>query len=204
MSEVDKICLKYSFPFAPLGYQKEMIDRHVEDCIDRVGLFWDVGSGKTFSSTLLNLIYRERTGAQIILKALEEPLRQLSANAGLEGSVIVQSVRGEIPEIDGFARTASFADRQNRIPLHLGAGEKAMKQGFSQCGDRRSNGVTTTFYFLGIHSRTRDAEGNDEGETNRTGFKHHYGSLPMKALRVQEISDMCCWTTNGFNVESAV
>jgi len=36
----------------------------------------------------------ERTGAQIILKSLEEPLRQLSANAGLEGSVIVQSVRG--------------------------------------------------------------------------------------------------------------
>jgi len=35
----------------------------------------------------------ERTGAQIILKSLEEPLRQLSANAGLEGSVIVQSVR---------------------------------------------------------------------------------------------------------------
>ena len=35
----------------------------------------------------------ERTGAQIILKALEEPLRQLSANAGLEGSVVVQAVR---------------------------------------------------------------------------------------------------------------
>ena len=36
----------------------------------------------------------ERTGAQIILKSLEEPLRQLAANAGLEGSVIVQQVRG--------------------------------------------------------------------------------------------------------------
>src|SRR6266481_2499030 len=35
----------------------------------------------------------ERTGAQIIIKSLEEPLRQLSANAGLEGSVVVQSVR---------------------------------------------------------------------------------------------------------------
>src|SRR5947209_1097119 len=39
----------------------------------------------------------ERTGAQIILKSLEEPLRQLSANAGLEGSVIVQSVRAAKP-----------------------------------------------------------------------------------------------------------
>jgi chaperonin GroEL len=39
----------------------------------------------------------ERTGAQIILKSLEEPLRQLSANAGLEGSVVVQSVRAAKP-----------------------------------------------------------------------------------------------------------
>jgi chaperonin GroEL len=36
----------------------------------------------------------ERTGAQIIIRALEEPLRQLAYNAGLEGSVVVQQVRG--------------------------------------------------------------------------------------------------------------
>ncbi len=36
----------------------------------------------------------EKTGAQIIFQALEEPLRQLSYNAGLEGSVVVQQVRG--------------------------------------------------------------------------------------------------------------
>ena len=35
----------------------------------------------------------ERTGAQIILRALEEPLRQLAYNAGLEGSVVVDNVR---------------------------------------------------------------------------------------------------------------
>jgi chaperonin GroEL len=35
----------------------------------------------------------ERTGAQIIIRALEEPLRQLASNAGLEGSVVVQQVR---------------------------------------------------------------------------------------------------------------
>src|SRR4030088_3478170 len=39
----------------------------------------------------------ERTGAQIILRSLEEPLRQLAANAGLEGSVVVQSVRAAKP-----------------------------------------------------------------------------------------------------------
>jgi len=36
----------------------------------------------------------ERTGAKIIIRALEEPLRQLAYNAGLEGSVVVQQVRG--------------------------------------------------------------------------------------------------------------
>ena len=35
----------------------------------------------------------EKTGAQIVLKALEEPLRQIAANAGLEGSVIIDKVR---------------------------------------------------------------------------------------------------------------
>jgi len=35
----------------------------------------------------------ERTGAKIVLRALEEPLRQIAANAGLEGSVVVNDVR---------------------------------------------------------------------------------------------------------------
>jgi chaperonin GroEL len=35
----------------------------------------------------------ERTGAQIIVRALEEPLRQLAYNAGLEGSIVVNKVR---------------------------------------------------------------------------------------------------------------
>src|ERR687889_273302 len=38
----------------------------------------------------------ERTGAQIILRALEEPLRQIADNAGLEGSVVVNDVRNAI------------------------------------------------------------------------------------------------------------
>jgi chaperonin GroEL len=35
----------------------------------------------------------ERTGASIIVRALEEPIRQLAQNAGLEGSVVVSQVR---------------------------------------------------------------------------------------------------------------
>ena len=39
----------------------------------------------------------EKTGAQIILRALEEPLRQLATNAGLEGSVVINTVRSAKP-----------------------------------------------------------------------------------------------------------
>ena len=34
----------------------------------------------------------EKTGAQIVLKALEEPVRQIAKNAGLEGSVIIDKI----------------------------------------------------------------------------------------------------------------
>ena len=43
----------------------------------------------------------EQLGAKIVRKALEEPLRQIAINAGLEGAVIVQNVITEDPEV-GF------------------------------------------------------------------------------------------------------
>ena len=43
----------------------------------------------------------EQLGAKIVRKALEEPLRQIAINAGLEGAVIVQNVIEEDPEV-GF------------------------------------------------------------------------------------------------------
>jgi chaperonin GroEL len=43
--------------------------------------------------TLDKLESDERTGAQIVVRALEEPIRQLAANAGMEGSVVVSQVR---------------------------------------------------------------------------------------------------------------
>lgn len=42
----------------------------------------------------LSLEGDEKTGVAIVKRALEEPLRQISTNAGLEGSVVVEKVRG--------------------------------------------------------------------------------------------------------------
>ena len=43
----------------------------------------------------------ERTGALIVARALEEPIRQLSDNAGLEGSVVVDKIRS-LPKGQGL------------------------------------------------------------------------------------------------------
>src|ERR671914_589268 len=52
-----------------------------------------LNAGDAMKADLEELEGEERTGVQIILRALEEPLRQLAFNAGLEGSVVVDQVR---------------------------------------------------------------------------------------------------------------
>ena len=53
----------------------------------------------------------EKTGVKIVLKALEEPLRQIAANAGLEGSVIVNNVKSANKVGYGFnALTEEYTD----------------------------------------------------------------------------------------------
>ena len=45
------------------------------------------------TALLANVDSDEKTGVQIVAKALEEPIRQIAANAGLDGSVILEKVR---------------------------------------------------------------------------------------------------------------
>lgn len=52
----------------------------------------------------------ERTGIEIVKRALEEPLRQIAANAGLEGSIIVQRIKSS-KGAQGFnAHTEEYGD----------------------------------------------------------------------------------------------
>jgi chaperonin GroEL len=52
----------------------------------------------------------ERTGVAIVKRALEEPLRQIAENAGLEGSVIVEKVKALGTHEGLDARTGEFVD----------------------------------------------------------------------------------------------
>ncbi|RYG71646.1 chaperonin GroEL [Lentibacillus lipolyticus] len=58
------------------------------------------GGGTAFVNALskigeLSLTDDEETGANIVLRALEEPIRQIAHNAGLEGSIVVERLKGE-------------------------------------------------------------------------------------------------------------
>ncbi len=58
------------------------------------------GGGTAFINALskigeLSLKDDEATGASIVLRALEEPIRQIAHNAGLEGSIVVERLKGE-------------------------------------------------------------------------------------------------------------
>ena len=53
----------------------------------------------------------ELTGAKIVAKALEEPARQIAANAGLEGAVVIDKIKNENKVGFGFdASTEKFVD----------------------------------------------------------------------------------------------
>ena len=52
----------------------------------------------------------EKTGARIVLRALEEPVRQIAANAGFEGSVVVERVKNEKPGVGFDAYNEVYCD----------------------------------------------------------------------------------------------
>ncbi|WP_155344159.1 chaperonin GroEL, partial [Acrocarpospora pleiomorpha] len=65
-------------------------------------------SAKAFDK--LELLGDEATGAAIVRKALEEPLKQIAVNAGLEGGVVVEKVRNLTPGEGLNAATGEYVN----------------------------------------------------------------------------------------------
>ena len=60
---------------------------------------------------LLNEVSEEeKLGVKIILKALEEPVKQIAANAGLEGAVILEKVKTSKPGVGFDAAKEEYVD----------------------------------------------------------------------------------------------
>ena len=53
----------------------------------------------------------EKTGVKIVLRALEEPIRQIASNAGVEGSIVVEKIRNNASGSFGYdARKEEYVD----------------------------------------------------------------------------------------------
>ncbi len=77
----------------------------------------------------LKLSGDEATGVSIVRRALEEPIRQIVENAGLEGSVVVEKVKAGIPITRGFdAETNEYVDMM-QVCRHDAGGDHRPDQG---------------------------------------------------------------------------
>lgn len=91
----------------------------VEDALKATRAAVEEGIVPGGGTTLVNIIAGldsvsaegdERVGVNIIKRALEEPLRQIAYNAGMEGSVVVEKVRNSKPGFGLNAMTGEFVD----------------------------------------------------------------------------------------------
>jgi chaperonin GroEL len=62
------------------------------------------------SALLDSLEGDERTGASIVHRALEEPIRQIAVNAGADGSIVAEKVRGRDDTVGFNALTGEYED----------------------------------------------------------------------------------------------
>jgi chaperonin GroEL len=72
-----------------------------------------IHASKEVAALAAELSGDEKTGAEIILKALEAPLFHIAANAGLEGAVIINKVRESEPGIGFDALSEQYVDMVN-------------------------------------------------------------------------------------------
>ncbi|MGC5328720.1 chaperonin GroEL [Brevibacillus sp. SYSU BS000544] len=91
----------------------------IEDALNSTRAAVEEGIVAGGGTTLINAIKAveavkaegdEAVGVQIVLRSLEEPVRQIAANAGLEGSVIVERLKKEAPGIGFNAATEEWVN----------------------------------------------------------------------------------------------
>lgn len=117
------------------------------------------GGGTAFVSAIpavealvTSLDGEEKLGAQIIRRALEEPLRQIAVNAGLEGSVIIQNVINSESQV-GF--DALNEDYVNMIEAGIVDPTKVSRSALQ-------NASSIASVFLTTEAAIADLPGNDD------------------------------------------
>jgi chaperonin GroEL len=88
----------------------------------------------------LNLEGDEATGANIVYRALEEPVRQIAHNAGLEGSIIVERLKGEE---DGVGYNAATGEWVNMIEAGIPDPTKVIRSALQNAASVAAMFLTT-------------------------------------------------------------
>jgi len=83
----------------------------VEEGIVTGGGIAFLGTIRDVEALLADVDGDERTGVKIVLKALEEPVRQIASNAGFEGAVVINNIKNSDKPGFGFdAATEQYVD----------------------------------------------------------------------------------------------
>lgn len=82
-----------------------------------------------------------KTGVQIVLKALEEPVRQIAANAGVEGSVIVENLKKEAKV--GYGYNALSGEYGDMISFGIVDPTKVTRSAFQNAASVAQTVLTT-------------------------------------------------------------
>ena len=103
----------------------------------------------------------ERTGAAIIAKALQAPLMQIAFNAGLEGAVILDRVRGS--EIPGYGFDAAKEEYVDMIAAGIVDPTKVCRSALENASSVASTVLTTEAMVVDIPEPPAPAPAGDGG-----------------------------------------
>jgi chaperonin GroEL len=107
----------------------------------------------------------ERTGARIVLRALEEPLRQIAENSGLEGSVVVNDVR---KAKKGYGLNASTNQIEDLVAAGIIDPAMVTRSALQNAASIAKNILTTEAIVAEVHEK--DSGGGGGGMPDMSGM----------------------------------
>jgi len=120
-----------------------------------------VQAGLAAEKVIAELEGDERTGAAIIAKALQAPLMQIAANAGLEGAVILDRVRAS--EIPGYGFDAAKEEYVDMIAAGIVDPTKVCRSALENASSVSATVLTTEAMVVDIPEPPTPAPAQDAG-----------------------------------------
>ena len=120
-----------------------------------------VQAGLAAEKVIAELEGDERTGAAIVAKALQAPLMQIAANAGLEGAVILDRVRSS--EIPGYGFDAAKEEYVDMIAAGIVDPTKVCRSALENASSVAATVLTTEAMVVDIPEPPAPAPAQDNG-----------------------------------------